>query len=110
MISHHGVAGSDDPDESPDAAADDACSMFLDQDYRHHPGTVWQNSKGREIARRIYGGDPGAEMLPRFAPIDMQIIESVYIHLGSGISRESYRAMFEGIEKLGRAQDVETQR
>lgn len=73
MISHHGVAGSDDPDESPDAAADDACSMFLDQDYRHHPGTVWQNSKGREIARRIYGGDPGAEMLPRFAPIDMQV-------------------------------------
>lgn len=73
MISHHGVAGSDDPDESPGAAADDACSKFLVQDYRHHPGAVWQNSKGREIARRIYGGDPGAKVLPRSAPIDVQV-------------------------------------
>lgn len=73
MISHHGVAGSDDPDESRGAAADNACDMLLVQDYRHHPGAIWQNSKGREIARRIHGSDPGTEVLPWSASIDVQV-------------------------------------
>lgn len=84
--------------------------MLLVQDYRHHPGSIWQNSKGREIARRIHGSDPGTEMFPRSASINMQIIESVYIHLASGISRESYRIMLEGVKKFGRTEDVGTQR
>jgi len=73
MISHHGVAGSNDSNESPGAAADNACSMLLVQDYRHHPGSIWQNSKGREIARRIHGSDPGTEVFPRSASINMQV-------------------------------------
>lgn len=73
MISHYGVAGSDDSNESPGAAADNACSMLLVQDYRHHPGSIRQNSKGREIARRIHGGDPGAEMFPRSPSINVQV-------------------------------------
>lgn len=73
MISHHGVAGSDDPDESPGVAVDNACDMLPVQDYRHHPGAIWQNSKGREIARRIHGSDSRTEVLPWSASIDVQV-------------------------------------
>lgn len=73
MINHHGVAGSDDPDESPDAAAYDDRGQFLAQDHRHHSSAFRQNSDGCETARRIHGGDPGAEVLPRSAQIDVQV-------------------------------------
>jgi len=73
MINHHGVAGSDDPDESPDAAAYDNRGQFLAQNHHHHSSTFRQDSKSCESARRVHGGDPGTEMLPRLAQIDMQV-------------------------------------
>lgn len=72
MISHHGVVGSDDPDESPDAAYDDR-GQFLAQNHHHHPSAFRQDSESCESARRVHGGDPGTEMFPRPAQIDMQV-------------------------------------
>lgn len=73
MINHHGVAGSDDPDESTDAAAYDDRGQSLVQDHRHHSGALRQDSEGCETAWRIHGGDPGAEMLLQSAQIDVQV-------------------------------------
>lgn len=73
MINHHGVAGSDDPDEYPDAAAYDDRGQFLVQAHRHHPSTFRQDSEGCETSRRIHGSDPGTKMFPWSAQIDMQV-------------------------------------
>lgn len=66
-------ARSDDADESPGNATDDGRGMFLAQDY-HDPGTsLRQNPQGRQIARRIHGGGPRAEVLSWSAPINVQV-------------------------------------
>jgi len=81
---HHGLAGSDDPDESPDAAAYDDRGQFLAQDHRHHPSTLWQDPEGCETPRRIHGSGPGTEMFPQSAQIDMQVCQ----HLLSGFDKD----------------------
>lgn len=100
MISHHGVAGSDDPDESPGAAVDNACDVLLVQDYRHHPGTIWQNSKGREIARRIHGSDPGTEVFPWSASIDMQVRQRSLSLVSEIISKKVFKFLSYYIDVL----------
>jgi len=70
MISRHGTAGSDDPDESPGAAGDDDDGGQL---VRLQPAALRQSPEGREAARRLHGGGPGAEMLSRSSPVDLQV-------------------------------------
>jgi len=89
MINHHGVAGSDDPDESSDAAAYDDRGQFLAQDHRHHPGALRQDSEGRETPRRAHGSNPGTEMLPQSAQIDMQVRQHPLSRASRKISEEN---------------------
>jgi len=70
MISRHGTAGSDDPDESPGAAGDDDDDSQL---VRLQPATLRQSPQGREAARGLHGGGPGTEMLSRPSSVDLQV-------------------------------------
>lgn len=74
MISDHGAADSDDPDESPGAAADDdRGDRLLVRDHRDHASALRQDHQSREAARWIRGGDSGGKMLSQAAAIDVQV-------------------------------------
>lgn len=73
MISRHGPAGSDDPDESPGAADDDDGGLLVAWDRRQHPAALRQSPEGCEATWRIHGSNSGAEVLPWSPPIDMQV-------------------------------------
>lgn len=91
MINHHGVAGSDDPDESPDAAAYDDRGQFLAQNRRHHPGAFRQDSESCETAWGVHGSDPGTEMLPWFTQINVQVCQ----HFLSYSSRKFFKKVLQ---------------
>lgn len=80
MINDHGATGSDDPDESPGAAADDdRGERLLVRDHRDHATAFRQNHQSRKAARGVHGSDPGAKMLPRAATIDVQVRQHSFV-------------------------------
>lgn len=81
MIGRDGPAGSDDPDESPGAAGDDDGGLFAVRARRrrrcHPAATLCQDPEGRETARRLHGGGPGAQVFPRPRPADVQVTSAL---------------------------------
>lgn len=111
MINDHG-ARSNDPDESSVVVADGGGGMLVDVENSslEHSVAVHQDSERRQAAGRLHGDHPGGPLFARGCSIDLQIVEGVHLHPGSGISLQSDGYLRIRFAEVDREEDVQESR